>query len=126
MAKTACQSVAGFQRYKLLKSVMVLSGRSCEKNPVSGEDSRALRARRSLVTNCLHAAGHFRNSQEQVIDCRDESVKASQYLFFSYLWSGPGIQATYSTCCRYNCNLLSLSYFVSICSKLCALNIAAK
>jgi len=82
MAKTACQSGAGFQRYKLLKSVMVLSGRSCEKNPVSGEDSRALRARRSLVTNCLHATGHFQNSQEQVIDCRDESGKASQYLFF--------------------------------------------
>jgi len=27
MAKTACQSDAGFRRYKLLKSVMVLSGR---------------------------------------------------------------------------------------------------
>jgi len=79
MAKTACQSDAGFQRYKLLKSVMVLSGRSCV-----GTIPCLVRTReRSLVTNCLHATGHFRNSQEQVINCRDESVKASQYLFFS-------------------------------------------
>jgi len=85
MAKTACQSDAGFQRYKLLKSVMVLSGRSCVRTIpclVRTRERFALRARRSLVTNCLHATGHLRNSQEQVIDCRDESVKSSQYLFF--------------------------------------------
>jgi len=49
MAKTACQSDAGFRRYKLLKSVMVLSclvgPLMCEKNPVSSEDSRVLLTR---------------------------------------------------------------------------------
>jgi len=70
MAKTARQSDAGFRRYKLLKSVMVLSGRvlsgrSCVRKipyPVRTRERSAL-ARNKLWRLCVGGNGGFTVSQ---------------------------------------------------------------